>query len=129
MINRCTRPSDESYRFYGAKGITVYDPWLKDFQTFLADMGEPPSEVHTIERKDSKGNYTPENCVWATMKEQQNNRSNNVHLTYNGETLTLSQWADRIGINRKTLQFRLRRGWSIERALTEGIHLEKRRIL
>lgn len=89
------------------------------FEAFLADMGECPSDSHTIDRINNNRGYEPGNCRWATMKEQQNNRKNNRRLTYEGETLTLQQWADRTGLDRKTISMRLDRlGWSVERALT-----------
>jgi len=117
MNNRCTNISDAHYPLWGGRGIKVCDRW-KDFKNFYADMGDRPEGL-TLNRINNDGDYEPSNCHWATQKEQQRNRRDNVWLTFNGETLNLTDWADRIGISKVTLCARLTRyGWSIERALT-----------
>lgn len=98
---------------------TVCDRWRESFEAFLADMGEPPTPKHTLDRIDNAKGYEPGNCRWATMKEQQNNRTNNRRITHDGETRTLMQWAERTGIARETIARRLDLlHWPVEKALT-----------
>lgn len=117
MKSRCLNPNVAAYRRYGGRGIKVCDRWL-DFDNFLADMGECPSSARTIERRNNDGPYDKENCYWADWSTQQNNRSTNRRITFRGETLTLAQWAVRVGIKRTTIARRLDVGWPIEKTLT-----------
>lgn len=118
MKQRCSDKNFPGYAKYGAKGVRVCPQW-ESFETFLADMGKKPSAKHSIDRIDARGHYEPSNCRWATMKEQQNNRTNNRRITWRGESLTLVEWAERTGIKRETLGRRLDTlGWPVEEALT-----------
>jgi hypothetical protein len=121
MNQRCYKEYNTEYKNYGARGITVCDRWRgpSGYQNFLADMGRRPSPQHSIERKDNNGNYSPENCVWATALEQGANKRNNRLVTHQGETLHLSEWARRTGVKRRTLAARLDAGWPIEEALKQ----------
>lgn len=120
MRRRCRREWDDSYRYYGGRGITVCERW-STFSNFLEDMGNRPSKDHSIDRIDSNGNYEPENCRWATRREQGNNRRNNRILEFRGESKTLSEWALQIGISANGLRMRLSR-WTLEKSLTEPLH-------
>lgn len=117
MRARCKNPNHKAYKHYGGKGIIVCQRW-DDFQLFLDDMGPRPSKKHTIERKDGRLGYCPENCHWATMHEQSRNTSQNRHLTFNGKTLCLEDWEVEIGINHNVIRRRLLRGWPIEKVLS-----------
>jgi len=87
-------------------------------------MGEKPEGL-TLERIDNSKGYSPANCRWATYKEQLNNKRNNRRIKFNGVTLTVTQWAEKIGIPRFTLFARLRAGWSIAKALNIAVHKYK----
>lgn len=118
MRRRCDNPRNKSYGLYGGRGITVCERW-QDFSNFLADMGERPSRLHSIERQNTNGNYEPGNCVWATKAQQSRNTRRNVVLTHNGKTMVLQDWADFLGVHRCTLERRLRKGWPIHKVLSE----------
>src|SRR4030067_2040118 len=92
MRARCTNPSNKHYKNYGGRGVGVCVSWIK-FSNFFADMGQRPSSLHSLERVDNDLGYSPENCRWATRKEQQNNMRTNRRLTYKGTTRTVAQWA------------------------------------
>jgi hypothetical protein len=114
MRARCR---DLKNKRYGGRGIGVCNRW-DSFAAFLSDMGPRPSSKHSIDRKDNDGNYTPENCRWATRKEQMANMSRNRRLTFKGETMLLIEWERRTGLNGATIQSRIDAGMSVEDALT-----------
>jgi hypothetical protein len=116
ILKRCNNPRIPIYRYYGARGITVCERWLR-FENFLVDMGEPP-EGYSIDRSDNNRGYEPGNCAWASKKQQARNRRSNVHLTHNGETKTLAEWAELLGVTSGTLVDRLWRGWTTEQTVT-----------
>lgn len=119
MKGRCYGPSNTHYEYYGGRGIKMCDEWLDDFMNFYEWAMANGYEDHlTIDRIDVNGNYCPENCRWATRKEQLNNTRQNRFLKFNGETHTVKEWADITGINVSTLRRRLKNGWSVELALT-----------
>ncbi|HEY9737554.1 MAG TPA: hypothetical protein V6D06_14770 [Trichocoleus sp.] len=121
MKSRCHNPNNAAYDRYGGRGIVVCDRWRESFENFYADMGPRPSEQHSIDRINNDGNYEPGNCRWATDKQQSRNTRRNRLLTYNGETLFLDEWAERLSISKHTLQTRLWRGWSVEEAFETPI--------
>jgi hypothetical protein len=115
VVERCTNPNHRRWKDYGGRGIKVCDRWRK-FENFLADMGERP-EGKTLDRKEVNGNYELNNCRWATNEEQAINRRDNRHLTYQGETRTVVEWAKKLGVKRGAISQRLCRDWSVDRAL------------
>lgn len=118
MKNRCQNANNYSYANYGGRGIAVCDEW-QDYQSFLDwSLANGYGENLSIDRIDNNGNYCPENCRWATRREQNCNTRQNHYLTYNGVTQTISQWAECVGITRSALKCRLENGWAIDRALT-----------
>lgn len=121
MKKRCYNSRTKSYARYGGRGVTVCERWRGSFEAFLEDMGQRPSPQHTLERISSDGPYAPDNCKWATQAEQQNNRTNNRRITFRGETLTVAQWARRVGMRIGTLHHRLQHGWGEEQALTAPV--------
>lgn len=117
MKDRCLNPNNVRYKHYGMRGITICQRWTGSFANFLADMGEQPSLHYTIDRRDNDGNYEPSNCRWITRQQQNRNTSRSRYLTHNGETRTLVEWAEHIGISKNGLAWRLGTGWPLERAL------------
>lgn len=120
MKQRCHNINHGLYQNYGGKGISVCDRWRESFNNFHADMGTKP-EGMSLDRIDPKGNYSPENCRWASSKEQNRNKINTIYLEYKGERKPLAEWAEIKGMRRKTLRERLKMGWTVERALETPI--------
>lgn len=117
--SRCFDVNAQAYKHYGGRGITVCDEWKNDFHAFHDwAMANGYKKGLTLERIDNDKGYSPENCRWATVKEQSNNRRSNTYLEFRGEKRTISQWADFLGMHQGTLYKRLKNGWSLERALT-----------
>lgn len=116
MLQRCNNPKDTAYKHYGGRGITVCEQW-HDFQAFYDDMGDPP-EGRSLERINNNSGYCLENCRWATQGEQNRNCRRNHQLTFREKTQCLAAWAEHLGIHPNTLYYRLRRGWSVCRALS-----------
>lgn len=117
MIHRCYDPNYHKYPSYGARGISVCDEWRNDYDTFYRWAIENGYQLGLwIERIDNDGNYCPENCKWATRKEQMNNTRRNHFIEYNGETKTLAEWSDVLGINYSTLHNRITRWGNVQKA-------------
>lgn len=121
MKCRCNgKPKSGKDQLYTDKGIKVCERWMR-FENFIADMGKRPSLKHSLDRIDNDGDYTPDNCRWATPRIQQGNKGNVIILTYNGIAQCLSQWSRDTGINKQTLFCRIGRGWDAARALTQPV--------
>lgn len=122
MKERCYYPHNNRYYKYGARGIKICDEWLNDRAAFFDwAYKNGYKEGLTIDRIDVNGDYCPENCRWATREEQARNKTTTVWVEFNGEKLSVADWARRLGMDRGTLANRLKAGWSIERALTTPI--------
>lgn len=117
MKQRCYNSKTIGFENYGGRGITVCDKWRNDFVAFFKDMGPRPSPKHSIERINNDGNYEPGNCYWATKEKQANNSRRNHKITARGQTLSMSEWAHLVGIQRSTLRCRIIRGISPEKAI------------
>lgn len=133
MKRRCLAPNASQYKYYGGRGIKVCRRWIESFEAFLADMGHKPSKKHSIERRDTNGDYTPHNCCWATQEAQNNNHRNTRIFTVAGVTGPISVLAPLHGQTASLIRMRLDRGFTIERALaqplraTKPVHLWNRR--
>lgn len=124
MMDRCYNPKHPAYAQYGGRGIVVCDEWKASFKAFAEHMGERPNGL-TLDRINTNGNYEPGNCRWATMAEQNRNRSNASSVTINGQTHSVTEWAEILGIQRQVIFGRLRAGWDAERSLTTPVRLRR----
>ncbi len=107
MKDRCTNPANDAYAAYGGRGIGVCERWLQSFENFLEDMGEPAPAEEIDRYPNNDGNYEPGNCRWASRDEQVNNTRANVHVTVNGQRLSIPQAARAHGMKVDTLRHRL----------------------
>ena len=112
MKSRCTSPSHTAYINYGAKGITVCDEWSGDFGAFrewamaTGYDEDAPRGKYTLERIDVNGPYSPQNCCWKTIQEQERNKRTTIYVEDNGEMVCLKEYCDRHGLNYKTWKYR-----------------------
>lgn len=119
IVDRCYNSKCKDYKWYGGKGIKVYEEWLNDVNAFCEwSLNNGYSDNLTIDRIDGDKDYCPENCRWTDWKHQQNNRCNNVKYEFNGKLLTISEISDIVGINYSTLRSRLRSGIEPQKAFT-----------
>lgn len=119
MKARCANTKNKKYPRYGGRGITVCEEW-QTFEPFYEwAMANGYRNNLTIDRIDNDGDYCPENCRWVTLQKQANNTSKTIKIEFNGETKTLSEWAEIIGVDRVCLWKRIYlRNWPIAKALT-----------
>jgi len=115
MMARCYDRRHENYAGYGARGIQVCARWHV-FANFAADMGKRP-QGHTLDRKQNNGNYEPGNCKWSTVREQNRNKGNNVHITVDGVTKLAVDWARETGLSHQRICRRIKYGWTPEEAV------------
>lgn len=130
MKQRCYCATHDNYENYGQKGVTVCEEW-QEFKPFYDwAMANGYREDLTIDRKENDKGYSPENCRWASLKEQANNKRDTHRITYMGETHTLAEWAEKVGVSYDTLYTRIfRYGWSEEKALTSPSQQHKKRMV
>lgn len=127
MKYRCNNPNCLAYKNYGGRGIRVCDEWNNSFLSFSEWAGTAGyKEGLSLDRIDVNGDYSPDNCRWATVKTQTNNQRNNHLLEFNGEIHTVSEWSEITGISRSTICCRLKCGWSIDDTLKKPV--QKRRV-
>lgn len=120
MKRRCLNPQARNFHNYGGRGITVCDRWQGEngYNNFIQDMGPRP-EGTSIDRINNDLGYFPANCRWATPEEQALNKRTNHRLTYNGESLTIKEWSDKLGIPITTIAKRITSGFPIEDVLSK----------
>lgn len=125
MKTRCNNSNYEMYKSYGGKGIKVCEEWNEFivFKDWALNNGY--KENLTLDRINNDKSYCPENCRWATMKVQQNNRTNNNMITFKGETLTMKQWSEKLGILYTTIQRRMKKKWPIEKVLSKKYFVKR----
>ncbi len=124
MLDRCYNKGHVQYHRYGGRGILVCDRWRESFDAFLEDMGDRPAGT-TLDRIDSDRGYDSGNCRWATIVEQNRNKTNRTKLTFRGQTMSVTEWAERLGIPRSVVFGRLKAGWTAERALIAPVRLRR----
>ncbi len=123
MKSRCYNPKVRGYNSYGGRGVKVCEMWIESFDNFFKDMGLRPSDKHSLDRfPDKNGDYEPTNCRWALPKQQGRNRRTNSYVTYNGETLCIIEWSEKLNISYEVLQARKRNNWTPERMLTTPVN-------
>jgi hypothetical protein len=115
---RCGNPKMPAYVNYGARGISICDEWRESYEAFLRDVGRRPSSSHSIDRINNSGNYEPGNVRWSDRSEQARNNRRNIMVTAFGETKCVADWADQMGMVRKTLANRIRAGVPPEEAMS-----------
>lgn len=122
MKDRCLNKKGRNYDGYGSRGITICPEWSESFETFQDwALANGYRDDLTIDRKDNYGPYSPDNCRWATGKEQANNRRSSRTIEHEGKVHTLKEWAEIAGMSLETLKYRIDSGWSIEDALTKPV--------
>lgn len=126
MKARCLNPKTASFKRYGGRGISISQRWVDSFQNFLTDMGERPGPEYSLDRIDANGDYCPENCRWATQRDQQNNRTNNNIVTALGRSMSTARWEEVTGIRALTIRNRISAGWEPDEAVSRPPRICKR---
>lgn len=128
MNRRCNDPRCNSYKNYGARGISVCNEWRDSFEAFYKHVSILPNygeKGYTLDRENNDGHYEPGNVKWSTAIEQHRNTRRNIMLTFDGRTLCLAEWANIIGISTAALHKRLKKGWGVDKALSTPVDSKK----
>jgi len=123
MKTRCTNKSSNRYKYYGGKGV-IYDPMWETFEGFYIDMVESYREGNTLDRIDSSKNYTKDNCRWTDYNTQNNNKSDNIELAYEGVVYSPQEASKMFSIPLSAIYNRLQRGWNVKQIIETSIHSE-----
>lgn len=127
---RCTNQNCPEYPSYGGRGIFCCPQWRDSFESFYAHVNQLPhfgEKGYSLDRIDNDGGYEPSNVRWATWKNQGRNRRTNHLVTYHEETLTVTEWAERLNMKPRTLFSRLfTMKWDIERAFMQQVKLHRK---
>ena len=122
MLYRCNTSTCPLYESYGGRGISVCAAW-HSFDSFMSDMGDRPSDSHSIDRIDVNGNYEPSNCRWATAKDQARNRRNSSFIFIDGLKLQVDEYCEKYGISKTAIKNRIRRNWTNKRIIETPVRL------
>jgi len=127
MKQRCENVNNHNYVWYGANGIDVCDEWQEymSFKKWAYENGYNDDALRgecTLDRIDVKKGYSPQNCRWTSMADQNRNKSYHRYVEYRGEKYTVTQLADKVGMNKDTLVYRLNANWSVEDAINKPIN-------
>ncbi len=122
MKGRCNSPGPHDMTYVGI----TYAPELETWEGFNDLIPDPPSDQHTLDRRDNSKGYTPENIRWATRAEQSRNKGDTVRITLGGRTQSQAEWCRELGIDWRTVTTRRRRGWALEKALLTPVDPTKR---
>lgn len=122
MQSRCYNPNYREHCYYSDRGIKVCDEWKDNYIAFRNwALNNGYADNLSIDRIDVNKGYSPDNCRWASSREQNRNKRNNVKITHDGKTMVLAAWCEELGLNYSTIEMRICRGWNPERAITEPI--------
>lgn len=128
MKRRALYSKQDHFNRYGGRGIKCCERWLNSFENFLQDMGPRPSLFHTLDRINNDGDYCPENCRWATKKQQARSRCSSRIIQHNGKSKTLAEWAEEAGMDLRSLWQRLKRGWDMEKSIKTPLDRKKQKL-
>lgn len=130
MKNRCNNKDTKDYYLYGGRGIKICKEWSDPKNGFINfyewSLKNGFGDKMSIDRIDVNGDYSPENCRWATTEQQARNKRTNHLISYNGETHCIREWEELLGVNKHSIQTRITNGWDIKSALTKNIERIKK---